>query len=232
LQSIQFDYAMVYPLQGVEGTLGTQQISLTTRLGKPPVDPIEQQLIKEKEQRIRAETEARYAIAERDRLKKQLYELTRGTSETEKAKEQEKADNALREAEEQIRKQQEKKTETKRSEQQETLTEYSNALSDYNEKIRRGITLKEKRVFLEEINTKFKNKKIDLSIVRRELSAIKEAQNQAAKDFELSMNFYNRLSEQGASADEKRSMLERIIQKYKDSGINIDPALTAMKALK
>ena len=34
------------------------------------------QPLKEKEERVRAETEARYAKAERDRLKKQLYLLT------------------------------------------------------------------------------------------------------------------------------------------------------------
>jgi hypothetical protein len=83
MESIQLDYATVLPLEGISGTLGIQQVSLTVRLGKPPVDPIEKQLIKEKEDRIRAETEARYAKAEADRLKKQLYALTEAKTQAE-----------------------------------------------------------------------------------------------------------------------------------------------------
>jgi hypothetical protein len=98
MESIQFDYAAVLPLQGVQGTLGNQQISLTIRLGKPPVDPIEDQLVKEKEQRVKAETEARLAIGERDRLKKQLLDLTEAKSQQKQKAEEQAAQQALEEA--------------------------------------------------------------------------------------------------------------------------------------
>src|SRR5437867_1404423 len=101
MESIQFDYAAILPLQGIHGTLGTQQISLTVRLGKPPVDPMEAQLIKEKEERVRAETEARNAMAERDRLKKQLLSLTEAKTQTQQNREEETARQALEEAKQQ-----------------------------------------------------------------------------------------------------------------------------------
>ena len=232
MESLQFDYATVYPLQGVEDTIGNQQVSLTVKLGKPPIDPLEQQLIKEKEQRIRAETEARYAKAERDRLKKQLLMLTQATSEAEREKEKASAEKALRDAEEQEnQKTAIEQNEAARAEEQSLFREYTLALTNYNEKVRRGIGLKEKRVLLEGISAQFKDKNIDMSTVIRELKSIKVAQSRAKKDFELSMNFYRRLVEQGASIEERRSMLDRIIQKYKGSGINIKAALDERKTL-
>jgi len=233
MESLQLDYATVYPLQGIEDTLGIQQISLSVRLGKPPVDPLEQQLIKEKEQRIRAETEARYAKAERDRLKKQLFELTKAKTETEREKEKLSAERALLEAQKQAhRKATTERDLNKRSKEQELFKAYTTALSDYNEKVRRGIGLKEKKGILEKISNRFKNKDIDVSTVIRELKSIRVLQTRAKKDFELSMNFYRRLAAQGASIEERRNMLERIIQKYKGTGIKIRPALEEMDTLK
>ena len=39
MDAFQIDYATVYPLEGIQGTLGIQQVSLSLRLGKSPVDP-------------------------------------------------------------------------------------------------------------------------------------------------------------------------------------------------
>ncbi len=233
MESIQFDYATVYPLQGIEGTLGIQQISLTARLGKPPVDPLEQQLIKEKEDRIRAETEARYAKAERDRLKKQLYELTEAKTSAEQDREREAAERALREAQAQEAQEQKAATEgAKRDENRAFFNRYTAALADYNTKVTQGIGLFEKRTILERITAEFDNKGIDLSTVQRELKSLKVEEAKAKKDFDLSMSFYHRLVQQGAAVEERRGMLERIIQKYKGSGIDIKPAEDEMRLLK
>ena len=58
------------------------------------------------------------------------------------------------------------------------------------------------------------------------------AELKAKKDYDLSMSFYARLAQQGASAEERRSMLERIVQKYRDAGIDVRSAEDELKRLK
>ncbi|MCG3205310.1 MAG: hypothetical protein KCHDKBKB_02029 [Elusimicrobia bacterium] len=234
IDAFQLDYASLLPLQGITGTLGIQQVSLTLRLGKPPADPIEKQLIKEKEGRIRAETEARYAKAEADRLKKQLYALTEAKTQAERLSEQKAAEQALKEAQELEDRAAKEKTSTDKlnSQTQSIYTRYTAALADYNSKVTQGMGLEEKRRTLEKILADFTGKGVDLGTVQREIKNLKGEESKAKKDFDLSMNFYRRLVDQGASADERRGMLERIIQKYKGSGINVSAAEEEMKLLK
>ncbi len=229
MDAFQLDYAMIYPLQGVQGTLGTQQISLTVRFGKAPIDPLEQQLMQEKEERIRAETEARYAKAERDRLKAQLYDLTEEKSKADREQEENAARKAL--AEVQAQKAVADKN-TAKSQDRSLLNDYTEALTDYNTKVRAGVSMADKRALLEKILSRFKDTSIDTSIVNRELKSLAVEESRAKKDFEQSMSFYQRLVQQGASVDDRRGMLNRIIQKYKGSGVDIHQAEDEMKALK
>jgi hypothetical protein len=230
MESFQIDYATVYPLQGVQGTLGIQQVSLSLRLGKSPVDPIEQQLIQEREARVRAELEARKAKAEIDRLKTQLYELTQAKSQSDQEAERRAAEFALKEA--QDAEAHDKAIHRTNSQTKTVLTSYTNAVADYNARVAQGIGLQEKRRVLEKIANDFANKNVDLSTVERELRSLKVDETKAKRDFDLSMSFYRRLVQQGASTDERRSMLERIIQKYKGSGVEITPAEDEIKQLK
>lgn len=234
MESIQFDYATILPLQGISGTLGIQQVSLSIRLGKPPVDPIEKQLIREKEDRVRAETEARYAKAEVDRLKKQLFNLTEAKTQAEQDAERLAAERALKEAQAQeAQAQKERAASQKANTQTRTVfSNYTSALADYNVKVTQGISMEEKRKLLEKIAAEFANKGVDLTTVSRELQSLKSDENKAKKDFDLSMSFYRRLVQQGASMEERRGMLERIIQKYKGSGIDTLPAEDEIKLLK
>ncbi len=234
MDAIQIDYATILPLQGISGTLGIQQVSLTIRLGKPPVDPIEKQLIKEKEDRVRAETEARYAKAEADRLKKQLMALTEAKSQAEQEAERRSAELTLREAQAQEAKAaKERATAQKANSQTRTVfNSYTQALTEYNSKVTMGASVEEKRQLLEKIVADFSGKGVDLTTVMRELRSLKGDENKAKKDFDLSMNFYRRLVQQGASVDERRGMLERIIQKYKGTGIDVSSATDEIKLLK
>jgi hypothetical protein len=230
-QSFQIDYATVYPLQGVQGTLGIQQVSLSLRLGKSPVDPVEQQLIQEREARVRAELEARKDKAEIDRLKTQLYELTQAKSQSDQEAERRAAQFALKEA--QDAEAHDKAAAHKGNTQAKAaLTSYTNAVADYNARVAQGLTLQEKRRVLEKIMADFANKSVDLSTVERELRGLKTDEAKAKRDFDLSMSFYRRLVQQGASMDERRSMLERIVQKYKGAGVEITSAEDEIKQLK
>jgi hypothetical protein len=92
--------------------------------------------------------------------------------------------------------------------------------------------MSEKRALLEKILNRFKDSGIDTSIVNRELKSLIVEETRAKKDFEQSMSFYQRLVQQGASVDDRRGMLNRIIQKYKGTGVDISQAENEMKALK
>jgi hypothetical protein len=233
MESFQLDYATVYPLQGIEGTLGIQQISLIVRMGKPPIDPLEKQLIKEKEDRIRAEAEAMNAKAERDRLKKQLIELTAAKTQAELELEKRSAEKALQDAQGQEKNiKQTEETQQKVTQTRNVFNEYTTALTNYNNAVSQGAGLSEKRRLLEKIYTDFNKKGVDLSTINRELKNLKEEESKAKKDFDLSMNFYQRLVQQGASKEERRGMLERIIQKYKGTGIDIKSAEEEIKSLR
>ncbi len=231
MDAFQIDYATIFPLQGIQGTLGIQQVSLSLRLGKSPVDPIEEQLVQEREARVRAEMEARKDKAEIDRLKTQLYELTQAKSQSDQEAERRAAEFALKEA--QDTEARDKAAAHKTNSQAKTvLTTYTNAVADYNARVAQGMGLQEKRHVLEKIMSDFTNKNVDLSTVERELRSLKVDETKAKRDFDLSMSFYRRLVQQGASMDERRSMLERIIQKYKGSGVEIASAEDEIKQLK
>jgi lysyl-tRNA synthetase class I len=187
-------------------------------------------LLKEKEERIKAETEARYAKAERDRLKKQLYALTEAQTQAQKDKEAESARRALEEA---------KRNEAAQAAPTATsansrgaLTKYTAQLADYNAKVSQGATLVERKKMLEKIFAEFDGSGVDLSTINRELKTLKQDESRAKKDYELSMGFYQRLSQQGSSVEERRGMLERIIQKYKGTGIDVGSAEEELKNLK
>jgi hypothetical protein len=96
MDGFQFDYGLNYPLQGVE-TAGTHMVSLAFRFGKPAPDPVESDLAREREARMRAE-------AEMVRLRQQLAELTSKPMEAPSAEGVDRAvGDALHEAEEEIK---------------------------------------------------------------------------------------------------------------------------------
>ena len=156
--------------------------------------------------------EARKDKAEIDRLKTQLYELTQAKSQSDQEAERRAAEFALKEA--QDAEARDKAVAHKTNTQAKTvLTSYTNAVADYNARVAQGMGLQEKRHVLEKIMSDFANKNVDLSTVERELRSLTVDETKAKRDFDLSMSFYRRLVQQGASMDERRSMLERIIQK-------------------
>jgi hypothetical protein len=173
------------------------------------------------------------AKAERDRLKKQLIDLTQAKTKTEKEMERIAAEQALRDAQaqEQAAKAQAEQRVEKKG-QQTIFNNYTAALAAYNSSVSQGIGLAVKRQTLEKILADYDGKGIDMGTVTRELRNLKTEEAKLKKDFDLSMTFYQRLVQQGASKEERRVMLERIIQKYKESGINLSAAEDEIKALK
>lgn len=208
---LQFDYATIYPLQSVDSTLGMQQVSLTVRFGRREVDPIENELAREREQRLKAEADARAARTERDRLREELYLMT--------AKNPGDGRNFAREMAAAA------KTDDPDS------ARYKAALGSYAIKVDRGMSLKDRRRAMEWLIEEFAPRKVDVSFARQELRRVRDDEGRIQNDFKMSMSFYKRIVQQGASRPERIGMLERIIQKYRSSGVDVSEAENELKKL-
>jgi len=259
MDGFQFDYALHYPLQGVEKTAGTHMVSLSYRFGKPEPDPVEAQLNSEREARLRAE-------AELARLRQQLMELTTekpvaapATDVVDKA-----AQEALKQAEEEIQRLKSQPqpvsaapVETpapaptavaptapvapkpvapppaKPRVSPDLLAQYSDALKFYSQQTKSGAPLEERIATLQRTIDKYEGKGLDISSVYTELKKLKGEDTKTSDDYKLAVSYYNRIVQQGGtSAEERILLLERIVKKYKPMGVNTSDIEKELETLK
>ncbi len=259
MDGFQFDYALNYPLQGIEKTAGTHMVSLTFRFGKPAPDPIEAQLKAERDARLKAE-------AEMARLRQQLMELTAegaaapvNTEAVDSA-----AQDALRQAEEEIRRLKSQVpppapvqtaaaapapavvpkpaapapvAPAKPRIAPELLSQFSESLAFYSQQTKAGVPVEERAATLERILEKYGQTGIDTSAVRAELKKIKAEGSKTAdakvtEDYQLAVSYYRRLVQQGTKSEERILLLERIVKKYKPLGVNTADLEKELESLK
>jgi len=222
--NFQLDYAMSYPIQGVQGTFGNQQFSLTARFGKPPQTTIETELIEERKKRLRAEMQAIEIQNERDHLKEEIERLTQSVPEKPPQIEENKSltntlETSLQETEEAL-----KKGVSKTKEERQFLITYEDALNNYLGMRRSGSTEVERLAKIQTIVKDFGSSSIDILPAKRELEALDSEVRKEKGDYKLSMSFYETLVKRGASMDDRRKMLDRIIKKYKPMGLDTSSA--------
>jgi len=235
LDGIQFDYAVNYPLEGVEGTSGTHQVSITFRFGKPVPDSLEIALNRERGARLRAEAEIHH-------LKQKIMELM--------SKPQPEADikpvrKAAKKAAKRYRERRmvpkvptpPKRTvsapvEVPSGPDPKLLKAYSESLDYYSKRAKSGASVEERVRILNRIIDKYEGKGMDLSTVKSELKKAKSQQSGVEKDYKLSLTYYKKLASHGTSAEERKILLERIIKKYKDTGVDISEAQRELESLR
>ncbi|HOW28910.1 MAG TPA: type IX secretion system membrane protein PorP/SprF, partial [Elusimicrobiota bacterium] len=246
MDGFQFDYALNYPLQGIEKTAGTHMVSITFRFGKPALDPIEEQLKIEREARLRAE-------AELARLRQQLMQMT--TVEPSKPADTGMVDTAaqeaLRQADEELRRLKEQEAQVmampmpeapvaavapvatpakpavvqptvpaKPKVTPELLAQYSDALKFYSQQVKEGADVSERIATLKRTLQKFEGK-LDVSVTRSELKKLESQSSAGNAEFEIAANYYKKIVQQGISQEERIILLERIIKKYKPLGTDV-----------
>jgi len=227
LDGIQFDYAVNYPLEGVEKTAGTHQVSITFRFGKPAPDSLEIALQRERGARLRAE-------AEMHNLKQKILELmTKPGPKADIKPVKKAARKAAKEYRERRRiprvpapPKDRVSTPVKASAgpDPKLLKAYSDSLEYYTNRAKSGASVEERVRILERIIEKYEGKGIDISAVKAELKKAKGQQSGVVKDYKLSLSYYKKLASYGTSPEERKILLERIIKKYKDTGVDISEA--------
>jgi hypothetical protein len=219
----QLDYAMNYPLDGVEGTAGTQQLSFTIRFGKAPIDPDELRLEQEHQRRLEAQNKALAVETERDNLKSQVDSLTR-----EQQNDQEPASNAtLNQTIARTQAALQDATPKKR----EVMEWYMAALESYKDKMRSGATLTERKLAVKGILQDFKGGAVDLSAMQSEEDKIDAEIRKAKSDYILTLKYYEEFVKEGATRDERKIMLGKILLKFQSTGIDLTSIKEELQAI-
>jgi len=221
---LQLDYAMNYPLQGVKGTLGNQQLSLTMRFGQPARDPVEVELQTERQKRLEAEMRAIEAQNDRDRMKSEIEKLTQpapaAPAREEMPEEKKKSETDLEKALLEVKKAMGMDVPRTARERQQ-LQEYSTSVDHYIQTRRAGATSVERLDTIKDIQQRFKGTSLDMTAINQEAIALDTEVKKAKSDFDLSLGFYETLVRRGASVEERQRMLDRILMKYKPVGLDV-----------
>ncbi|MBI4396921.1 MAG: conjugal transfer protein TraF [Elusimicrobia bacterium] len=260
MDGFQLDYALNYPLQGLEKTAGTHMVSLTFRFGKPAQDPIEARLGAEQEARLRAEAEV-------VRLRAQLMEMTNVSpaqpAETNTEAVDVAAKEALRQAEEEIQRLKAQKVPAlsapaptpaappapkrraaapvaapaapaaaKPRIQPDLLSQYSNELKAYANMVKDGASEQERLATLKKLSDQYANSGVDTSALSGEMKKIKEKSGKTSEEYQLSVNYYRRIVQQGTKAEDRVILLERILKKFKPMGIDTGELEKELESLK
>ncbi len=236
VNGLVLDYVFTVPLGALDETGNTHNISLSYKFGRAPAeDELFSLIALEKDATARAlealrlaEAESAFAEEERNRLLQQFNgEIDRLKKELEAAKITGPASPASRvlTAEEQARLARDKAL-------REFTAAYEAAFRGYLAEVERGATLVRRLDLLGAIVAKYEPQKVNVSRARTETAKVKAELAQVSTDYRLTLDFYRNNAAQGADAQEKISLLERMIKKYARSGIDLAEAQNELAKLK
>ncbi|MDD5688192.1 MAG: type IX secretion system membrane protein PorP/SprF [Elusimicrobia bacterium] len=226
--NFSFDYALLWQLSGIKDTLGTHKIALNIKFGRLRLTKDEQNLREEKAAKVKAELEA----------KKALFDAEKFQKEAEKIKLE--METKLKEAakvEEESRKLQKTNTtqdlEIEKIKKKDELEKsYKDAMLYYQKRVAQDAEVPERLLLLDKVIKKYENRSIDISDAYKEKETVIKIQMQAKSDYDSSFDYYRRLKERGATEQEKKILLLKIIEKYKGKGVNISEAEKELSTIK
>lgn len=213
INGVSIDYAFSIPL-GTFKNSGIHRISISYRFAEEPPDREIQELIKEE---IILRQNAELKVKEYEARIKELESELMGAKEVEKKK---------RIDEEKL------KIEAERKKAKESYIEaYSIALKNYYKQLETDITYTRRIEILEDIISKY-SQYVDVSEARAELNKAKRALEIGRLDFDTSWSFYKKIALRGASQQERKEVLERILKKYRIYGFDMSEVQEELKKLK
>ena len=201
----QVDYALIYPLSGINNISGTHRLTLTLRFG-PEVVALDTEKLKaeiEEERKMRKSAEKEILD-----LKKKIDELlSRPESVIPPLDEPSKAGTP------------------KYLEKDEE--EYKNAVQVYRADVKKGIIFSQRLTAIKGIADKYKGKAgtTDAEEEYNKLIAEREGQE---KTYRKSMEYYSTMVKKGVSLTTRTGTVQQIIKKYKPYGIDIKEANKAL----
>jgi hypothetical protein len=84
---------------------------------------------------------------------------------------------------------------------------------------------------INKIISKYKKSGVDLTAANKESAYLTKTLNEKKYQYALSMKFYSKLVENGSSIDDRKTMIELIIKKYKIYGFDITKAQDELKRI-
>ncbi|MBN1385259.1 MAG: type IX secretion system membrane protein PorP/SprF [Elusimicrobia bacterium] len=222
--NFSFDYAFLWPLSGIKDTIGTHKLALTIRFGKAHLTKEEEEVLAERKAKIRAQIAAKEALLEAEKFQKEAERIKSESIEKMKR---------LKDAEEKAKELEQKSIiQETVSHKAELEKEFKSSMFYYQKRVSLGAEIPERLSLLDKIIKKYNNKGVDISDANREKSFVLDMQKTASKDYNSSISYYRRFKTRGASVEERKTLLTKIVDKYKNKGINISEAEEELKMLR
>lgn len=225
------DYALLYPLSGVKGTLGSHQISVTMKFGPPleetrDVGELREKL--EKEQKLRQEQEKKAKEAEKA-LKESQQEVERLRQELNKLLKIKPAKEVGVFAPSPVTPPVQPEAPTVITDKEKVRQEYQKAWAQY-QKNSMSMNLPQRVKYLEKLLADYRGV-TDTSSAQQEYTIMKQEWDAQNKYYRDSLTFYRKMVDRGVSKAERISILQRMIKKYGDIGIDVSDLQKELKML-
>jgi hypothetical protein len=238
VNGIVLDYVFTVPLGAADDTGNLHNISLSYKFGRAPaVDELDALILEEKAAAARAEESFRMAEAEasfireeRDRLLVQYSaDLERLKNELDEARRAAPVAPTVRSR---TLTPEERERLAREKAQREYAAAYDAAYRAYEARVSKGASLAERLDDLNGIIAKYRDKGVNVSQASLELEKVKSELAQVSTDYRITLDFYKKTVAQGADAAERQSLLERMVAKFKGSGIDITEVKNELEKIK
>ncbi|MFH1378659.1 MAG: hypothetical protein ABII23_00135 [bacterium] len=210
IHAVQFDYGFSLPLTGVEDTLGSHRVSLSFKFGDlDPGDDIGRLLLEEEG----LYQDAQQALADAKR------ELELARKEAELAREE--VDILKRKMHLGLEK--EALVRAKKAENRaESIygRAFKIAYDFYKKRIAESVNLPEQKIILEKIISKYRPTGVSVKKLEEELAKIEARIDSSGRDYNTELKYYKKMKRSGATEDDSRAILNRIIKKYRSMGVD------------
>lgn len=242
VNGVGLDYVFALPMGAADDIGNTHNVGLSYRFGRTPAEDELQSLIaQEREATVRAEEALKIAEAEAKFVREERNSLlTQYTNEIERLKE------ALAHAEKRgtakaapapslparVLTAEERERLARAKVTKEFEAAYQASYRAYRVQVERGASLAKRLELLSALVKKYENKGVDLSGARNEQERVKSDLAQVSNDFRITWDFYKKTVAQGAEPEERISVLERMIKKYRRSGIDLSEVVGELEKLK
>jgi len=226
--NFSFDYAFLWPLSGIKDTLGTHKIALNIKFGKQKITKEEADLLKEREAKLKAQDEAKKSLLEAEKFQKEAERIRQESAE--KLKEAQQVQEESKKLQKISAQQETEMEKTKKKDELEKS--FKDSMLYYQKRVSQGANISERLLLLDKLTKKYENSNIDISDVRKERTDVLKSQQAARNDYNSSISYYRRLKTRGATTDEMRSLLNKIIEKYKGKGVDVTEAERELEVLK
>jgi len=228
IDNFQIDYAMIYPLSGIQGTIGDQRISFLFRFG--PVihlaDASEKMMKKyneEKQAHAFTKKKLQEANAELEKLRSEMeLQLSMPAPVVPVSKKIHSAALAPSTTAHAQAPAIAPKPEAAQKVSADSTAQYLKELNQYRATAQE-LTIPQRLAKIDAIIKKYRSE-LNLSEAQQERAVLINEQKAQGKYFKDSLDYYRSMAKYGIKKEEKMDILKRMISKYKGMGIDISEA--------